>query len=79
MLSDADDRAIVLSVVHLAQAFDRRVIAEGVETTDHAQALIEIGCRLGQGYGIARPMPAAHIPGWIAWYAATGDAAAGRG
>ena len=79
MLSDADDRAIVLSVVHLAQAFDRRVIAEGVETTDHAQALIEIGCRLGQGYGIARPMPAAHIPGWIAWYSATDDAAAGRG
>lgn len=80
MLSDADDRAIVLSVVHLAQAFDRQVIAEGVETMDHAEALIEIGCRLGQGYGIARPMPAAHVPGWIVWYtAATGEAAAEHG
>lgn len=68
MLSDADDRAIVLSVVHLAQAFDREVIAEGVETLDHANALINMGCRLGQGFGIARPMPAEHIPGWLNWY-----------
>jgi len=74
MLSDADDRAIVLSVVHLAQAFGREVIAEGVETPDHARALIDVGCHLGQGFGIARPMPADHIPGWINWYAST-DAA----
>ena len=73
MLTDADDRAIVLSVVHLAQSFDREVIAEGVETLEHAQALIDIGCHLGQGFGIARPMPPEHLPGWVSWYAATND------
>ena len=73
MLTDADDRAIVLSVVHLAQSFGREVIAEGVETMDHAQALIDMGCHLGQGFGIARPMPPAHLPGWMSWYAASTD------
>jgi len=73
MLTDADDRAIVLSVVHLAQSFGREVIAEGVETMEHAQALIDIGCHLGQGFGIARPMPPTHIPGWMSWYTASAD------
>ncbi len=70
MLDDPEDRAIVETVVHLARAFGRQVVAEGVETPEHAAALTELGCRLGQGYGIARPMPAEHIPGWIGWYAA---------
>jgi diguanylate cyclase (GGDEF)-like protein/PAS domain S-box-containing protein len=67
MLDDKDARAIVAAVVQLARTFDREVIAEGVETPAHAAALIALGCRLGQGYGIARPMPAAHVTGWFSW------------
>ena len=66
MLEDRDDFAIVESVVRLAQAFNRPVIAEGVETMDHFGQLIKLGCTLGQGYGIARPMPAADLLGWLA-------------
>ena len=65
MLEDADDLAIVKGVIGLAQAFECEVIAEGVETIAHGEALLKLGCELAQGYGIARPMPANKIPEWI--------------
>jgi diguanylate cyclase (GGDEF)-like protein/PAS domain S-box-containing protein len=65
MLSDADDLAIVEGVIALAKSFKRDVIAEGVETIEHGSALLQLGCDLAQGYGIARPMPAGDIPAWI--------------
>jgi diguanylate cyclase (GGDEF)-like protein/PAS domain S-box-containing protein len=64
MLEDSDDLAIVEGVVGLAKAFQREVIAEGVETIAHGVALLQMGCELAQGYGIARPMPADDIPKW---------------
>jgi len=81
MLVDAEDRAIVEGVIGLARVFQRAVIAEGVETVAHGTLLLALGCNLAQGYGIARPMPAADIPAWVerwqpppAWHGA-GDAA----
>jgi diguanylate cyclase (GGDEF)-like protein/PAS domain S-box-containing protein len=65
MLDDADDFAIVEGVIALAKSFKREVIAEGVETIEHGTALLQLGCELAQGYGIARPMPANDIPDWI--------------
>ena len=68
MLVDKNDLAIVRGVVGLATAFGREVIAEGVETRAHGCALLELGCELAQGYGIARPMPAQDLAAWvIAW------------
>jgi diguanylate cyclase (GGDEF)-like protein/PAS domain S-box-containing protein len=64
MLLDPEDKAIVIGIVALAASFNRRVLAEGVETIEHGTALIELGCELAQGYGIARPMPADQIPEW---------------
>lgn len=64
MLDDPDDLTIVKSVIGLATAFQRQVIAEGVETVAHGAMLLSIGCELAQGFGIARPMPAADIPNW---------------
>jgi len=64
MLTDLDDLAIVEGVVGLAKSFKRDVIAEGVETIDHGSALLQLGCELAQGYGIARPMPAENFPQW---------------
>lgn len=66
MLDDPDDLAIVKGVIGLANAFHRQVIAEGVETIAHGELLIPLGCELAQGYGIARPMPAADLPEWAA-------------
>ena len=65
MLEDPGGLGIVESVVRLAQAFNRPVIAEGVETLEHGSMLLHFGCRLAQGYGIARPMPAEQFPAWI--------------
>ncbi len=65
MLHDADDLAIVEGVIALAKSFKRDVIAEGVETIEHGTELLQLGCDLAQGYGIARPMPASDIPAWI--------------
>jgi diguanylate cyclase (GGDEF)-like protein/PAS domain S-box-containing protein len=66
MLDDVDDLAILKGVIGLAQAFAREVMAEGVETEAHGRALLALGCELAQGYGIARPMPAAQVPDWVA-------------
>jgi diguanylate cyclase (GGDEF)-like protein/PAS domain S-box-containing protein len=66
MLDDPDDLAILQGVIGLAAAFKREVIAEGVETIAHGTALLQLGCELAQGYGIARPMPADQLPGWVA-------------
>jgi hypothetical protein len=69
MLEDPEDLGIVDSVVRLAQVFNRPVIAEGVETIEHGAMLVQLGCYLGQGYGIARPMPAEQLPAWAAsWH-----------
>ncbi|WP_119965156.1 bifunctional diguanylate cyclase/phosphodiesterase [Simplicispira lacusdiani] len=65
MQSDPDDLAIVRGVIGLADAFRREVIAEGVETIAHGSLLIPLGCEQAQGYGIARPMPASELPGWV--------------
>lgn len=65
MLDDPDDLAIVEGVIGLTKAFQRKVIAEGVETAEHGMLLLQLGCDMAQGYGIARPMPAADLPAWV--------------
>jgi len=70
MLEDPDDLAILQGVIGLAAAFKRQVIAEGVETVAHGSLLLQLGCELAQGYGIARPMPADQLPAWAATWKA---------
>ena len=72
MLDKPEDRAIVQGVLGLAQAFDRQAIAEGVETHAHARALLKMGCSLGQGYGIAPPMPVGEMDAWLQGRAVAG-------
>lgn len=68
MIDDPDDMAIVESVIALAKAFKREAVAEGVEDLEHGVFLIDLGCCIAQGYGIARPMPADAVLGWVANY-----------
>jgi diguanylate cyclase (GGDEF)-like protein len=58
--------AIVQSTIMLSHALGLSVVAEGVETADELAWLRANGCDVGQGYGIARPMMAADLPGWVA-------------
>jgi len=64
MLDDKGDHAVVHGIIALARAFEMGIVAEGVETEAHYQALFQMGCELGQGYGIARPMPAGELLSW---------------
>ncbi len=68
MLEDPDDLTLVQAVVGLAKAFNRQVIAEGVETIEHGLLLLQLGCDLAQGYGISRPMPSDKVLDWAAGY-----------
>lgn len=65
MLADAGNSSIVKVVIGLAQAFNRKVIAVGVETSAHKSALLSLGCEWGQGCATARPMAAEQIPYWV--------------
>jgi len=66
MLRDPDDLAIVEGVIALAEAFGRDIIAEGVDSLEAGLLLLQLGCAVAQGYSIARPMPAAELPAWMA-------------
>jgi hypothetical protein len=65
MLWDKEDLAIVEGIIGLATAFGRHVIAEGVETIDHAKLLIRLGCDRAQGTYFAAPMPAERFSSWV--------------
>jgi diguanylate cyclase (GGDEF)-like protein/PAS domain S-box-containing protein len=73
MLINVEDMSIVESVVRLAGAFNRPVIAEGMETLAHWKTLLSMGCQFGQGYGVSRPMPAEQMLGWINEWDRRGD------
>jgi diguanylate cyclase (GGDEF)-like protein/PAS domain S-box-containing protein len=64
MLVDRGEIAIVQGIIALARAFSRKTVAEGVETENHYQVLLGMGCDIGQGYGIARPMAAEKLMEW---------------
>lgn len=65
MLTNPGDLAILKGVIGFARAFQCDVIAEGVETWQQGQRLIDLGCEWGQGYYIARPMPAHALEPWV--------------
>lgn len=69
MIEDREIYALIEGVIGLASAFNRKVVAEGVETVDQGIALLELGCELAQGFAIAHPMPAKSVPHWIEVYA----------
>jgi EAL domain-containing protein (putative c-di-GMP-specific phosphodiesterase class I) len=48
----------------MAQDLKLAVVAEGIETLESWHALRNLGCELGQGYYIARPMPGDQVAGW---------------
>jgi EAL domain-containing protein (putative c-di-GMP-specific phosphodiesterase class I) len=65
MLSDPEDLAIVHSVLSLTHTFQKSVIAEGAETHEHCQMLLQLGCRYAQGFGIAKAMPSDDVLLWV--------------
>ncbi|MCX7192587.1 MAG: EAL domain-containing protein [Proteobacteria bacterium] len=64
LTTNKGDHAIVLGIIALSRAFELKTVAEGIETEEQFNLLLEMGCDIGQGYAIARPMPAARLMAW---------------
>ncbi len=56
MHQDAFHLSIVRSVVSIAHLLGKKVVAEGVETLEHLELLIQSGCDEAQGYHLSRPL-----------------------
>ena len=56
---------IVRSTIDLGHNLGLQVVAEGVEDQRVLDALRELGCDVGQGYHLGRPMPGAQFEQWM--------------
>jgi EAL domain-containing protein (putative c-di-GMP-specific phosphodiesterase class I) len=65
MSRDPLDTVIVRSMIELGHNLGLRVIAEGIEDGETWEQLASLGCDSGQGYLLARPMPAGQVESWM--------------
>lgn len=70
MLDDGQHDQMVRTIIDLAHGFGLTVVAEGVETAQHADRLREFGCDVLQGYHYSKPLTAADFTSWLAQQAA---------
>jgi len=65
LLKSDSQRNLVASIIDIGQSLGIKVVAEGVETMEHAAILRDIGCDTLQGYALARPMPSDELMAFI--------------
>jgi len=65
VMHNDDDAAIVLTIISIAKILKFKVIAEGVETQEQADYLLQSGCDEVQGYHFGKPMPADSVAAMI--------------
>ncbi len=65
-LASGEDDALVRSIIDLAHNLRLKVIAEGVESADVRDLLLQFGCDAAQGHFISRPAPRVAIAKWMA-------------
>lgn len=63
--SDNVAKVIVQHSIELARHLNMQVVAEGVETQEQWDWLLELGCDIAQGYYISRPHPAFNLMNWL--------------
>ncbi|MCG6206250.1 EAL domain-containing protein [Rhodopseudomonas sp. HC1] len=63
-LKDADMRKVVAASVAIAHEYKMKVVAEGIEDADTWRALEELGCDIGQGFGISPPLSRKALDAW---------------
>ena len=61
VLESESRRQLVASIIEIGHSQGIEIVAEGVETMDHARVLRDLGCHVLQGYAFAKPMPAAEM------------------
>ncbi len=65
MSTSHSDHAIVEAIIVMAHKLGMKVVAEGVETVEQRDILINAGCDLAQGYLFAKPMPASEFDRYL--------------
>ncbi|MGD0809304.1 MAG: EAL domain-containing protein [Acidimicrobiales bacterium] len=65
MHRNPNDAVIVQSVIDLGRNLGLHTVAEGIEDDETWEHLRRLGCDSGQGYLLARPMPAEKLVGWL--------------
>ena len=65
IISSASFRTIVRTTIDLAHQLGAKVVAEGVESAAIASELRALGCDIGQGFFLGRPMPATTFTEWM--------------
>jgi EAL domain-containing protein (putative c-di-GMP-specific phosphodiesterase class I) len=66
IVRDANDAAIVASILSMAKNLNLKVVAEGVETRDQLELLRKMGCEEVQGYYFSKPLPPEGIAALLA-------------
>jgi EAL domain-containing protein (putative c-di-GMP-specific phosphodiesterase class I) len=61
MHESTEDRAVVRAIVDLSRALRLEVVAEGIENAAQLRGLLQMGCHLGQGYHLHRPMEGSQL------------------
>ncbi len=70
--TEADDAAIAIAIIAMANSLKLTVVAEGVETEEQKAFLVQQGCDAIQGYLLSRPLPADEITAWLRAHDARG-------
>jgi diguanylate cyclase (GGDEF)-like protein/PAS domain S-box-containing protein len=65
LVSSPSQRNLVASIIDIGQSLGIKVVAEGVETMEHAVILRDIGCDTLQGYALARPMTSEQLMAFV--------------
>ncbi len=61
-----ENLSILRGIIGLSSVFDRKLIAEGVETIAQGEVLLSLGCEFAQGYGISPPIAPDRLTDWFA-------------
>ncbi|HEU0201753.1 MAG TPA: EAL domain-containing protein [Burkholderiaceae bacterium] len=59
------ESTVVRAIVHLGNSLDKSVVAEGIETPSQLAQLREMGCELGQGFHLSRPLAPEQVRGLL--------------
>jgi len=65
MSSNKDDNVLVSTIIAMSKSLGKEVVAEGVETKEQLQQLIELDCDLIQGFYFSKPLPSESLVSYL--------------
>lgn len=65
VLTNKTDRQIIKTIIAIAKEFSLQVTAEGIEDEETYNVLLDLGCDIGQGFFMGRPMPLGKFIEWL--------------